>query len=146
MRRVVYQQLEEVKMRSYRQGFLALALASAVLMSSAAFAGLRLDTDVVVDNVNGVAYGPLGWAHNSPDQAQYIGCVSYAHPWGQDAACYARNQSSAGLSRVCTTTDRNMIATIRSLRSSSRLIFTWDAAGHCTEVNVETNSWATPKT
>jgi hypothetical protein len=135
-------------MKPYRQGLLAPALASAVLMSSAAFAGFRSGTDVVINDASRWAYGDLGQVHNSSDRTQLIGCYNTINFAGWDGGCYAQNTS--GVWRSCYTTDPNMMAsvmaTLRSVSGNSYLTFTWDGAGRCTDLSVENDSMTSPKT
>jgi hypothetical protein len=49
------------------------------------------------------------------------------------------------VTRSCSTTDPNHLATIRSLSSDSYLIFFWNTSGVCTSVQVQTSSTNEPK-
>jgi hypothetical protein len=126
-------------MKRYQAGLWTLAFAGALLASTAALAGFRSGEQVYIYDIDRLAHGHLGYVHNTADNTQYIGCYSNQSV----GSCYARD--SAGLTRSCTTSDANHIATIRSLSSDSSLYFWWDSSGYCTNVHVNIGSSSSPK-
>jgi hypothetical protein len=114
-----------------------------LLISGSAWAGLisEADTSIFIDKSTGNGYlvGNLGFAHNSSDTNQYIACYSF----GRTGGCYAHDP--AGNFAACSTSDPDMIATIRSMNSDSLLVAQFNANGLCTAVEVETVSYNSPK-
>jgi len=110
-----------------------------LLASTSAMAGFKTAQSVVISDLYQFANGMLGQVRNSSDTTQYIGCAT----WSGLGYCYAVN--SAGVSRSCSTSDADMLATIRSLSSDSSLMFYWNSSGQCTFVEVDTSSDAPPK-
>ena len=131
----------------------ALALGTAVIASPAVWAGeIASDTAVVVDLVNGEAYGMLANA----DARQSIGC-DIATGWDfensqltQSVSCRATDAFGATLG--CTSTDPNFVRVARLLRSRGWLWFGIDPAAVATEpgsaicqsVTVEVSSTVLP--
>src|SRR3982750_4031802 len=83
--------------------------------ASTAVAGSQTWYEVTINTVGAKPYatGDLGYARNSADSNQYIGCDATATLGG----CYAVN--SAGLYKSCTTTDPAMIEMILTLKGDS---------------------------
>src|SRR3954471_17159341 len=101
-------------MKGFGLGLVMIASASAGLLgSTAALAGFKSGQQVVIVDSSQLANGMLGQVRNSGDSTQYIGCESY----GASGYCFAN--SSAGVYRACSTSDPNLVATIRSLNSDS---------------------------
>jgi hypothetical protein len=93
----------------------------------------------VISDPQKFASGMLGVVHNTADPVEYIGARLRA----DGAELFARD--SSGRTRACVTTEPSQIATIRSLRNDSYLVFEWDDEGHCSLVRVENGSTAFPK-
>jgi hypothetical protein len=112
--------------------------------SAAAFSGARSTLQVIVDPNAMYAMGDLGAAYNTQSNySEYIGCASNAsagYSWG---ICYATN--SVGVSRYCTTTSADLLASIRQVDGNARVSFTWDASGTCTTVSTGQYSFTEPK-
>jgi hypothetical protein len=114
-----------------------LTLAAAMLASTAALAGLQFAMPVFLNDYR--ADGDLGYVHNTVDRTQSVGCSSY----GNAGTCYATTVD--GVSKSCSTSDANMLATIRSLNPASYVYFEFDATGHCTFVEADNSSITAPK-
>jgi len=117
---------------------LSIALAAAAL-STTAFAGFKTAQAVVIADANKFANGDLGYARNTADSTQYIGCQVN----GDVGNCYARNKD--GLSRSCYTSTAKWVNTIRALNGDSYLYFKWDASGNCINIIVDNGSSSAPK-
>jgi len=126
-------------MKRFRFRRAAIAAASVgLLASTSAFAGQLSGQSVVVVDSQRVAFGDLGFVHNSSDRVEYIGCQL----GGGFGYCYAMD--SAGINRTCFTFDPAKIRTLRSLKSDSYLLFEWDDSGTCTIVQVINDSSSPP--
>jgi len=98
-------------------------LVTFALSSGAAFAGLQT-ADPVIINANGFQ-GGIGYARNTSDSIQYIGCVDF----GSAISCSARN--SAGVTRRCFSVDQNNIDIVRSMSNGGQLFATFSQFGDC---------------
>ena len=127
-------------MKGFSHRIRAIALATGVF-SSVALAGIKSTEQVIIQDTGPkpFAAGDLGYARNTADQVQYIGCTS-SPTFG---ICYAVN--AAGLSKSCSTTDPTLMALIRSLNGDSYLFFNWNTDGTCRLINVSNNSKFAPK-
>jgi hypothetical protein len=112
--------------------------------AGAALAGAHSTLPVIVDTSAMYAMGDLGAAYNSQtNYSEYIGCASNASAGFTWGICYATD--AAGVSRYCTTTSPDLLASIRHVDGNARLSFTWDGNGTCTTVSVGQYSFTEPK-
>lgn len=125
-------------MNAFSHRTLVGALAMGVFATTV-FAGSQLSQEVTIKDTKGFAYGDLGYARNTADTVQYIGCSVT----GVIAVCAARD--STGLTRSCSTSDPDLMALARSLNGDSYLSFSWDGSGFCTTLQVRNYSWLAPK-
>ena len=119
------------------------AAIATLLCVSAAHAGTRLESPVVVDPMARFAGGNLGSARNIPGGPSWMGCTVQGSNGILHGTCWAR--TAAGLFRKCVTTHPNMISAMSSMQGDSELFFTWDDSGNCTSVIVSNTSSAEPK-
>jgi hypothetical protein len=118
------------------------AMIAFAMGSSVAFAGYTYHQAVVVEYASGFAssyaYGQVGYARNSPDQYQEIGCEVTAPAGGTPSAyCYAQDSQSNYLS--CNSTDANIVATARSVTAAS-YIWISEFEGTCMNLQVTNGS------
>ena len=131
-------------MKRFQVGLLlAAGVSSAMLMSSAAQAGVRTNFPVSVDTINMVAAGTFGSTRNTGDLVQDLSCRVTVDTSGAWALCAATN--AQGTTGTCVTVDPNMLAAINSLGSDSYVQFSWNSIGFCTEVVVINGSETEPK-
>lgn len=121
-------------MKHHRLGLCTLAIAGALLASTAALAGLRTSMQVVIVDDRSYVIGDLSATSNTSDTTQSLGC--YNEPGL--GICYATD--SSGRSRGCSTSDPEILAAMRSLSGDSSLVFYWDTSGNCQYVYVENSS------
>lgn len=121
------------------------AAAAAAVLSLAAHAGGKTIQQVVVNDAQSSAWGDLGYARNSTDSTQSIGCylIGSGVDGGTYGICNARN--AAGVTRSCSTDASNYLYIITSINSDSFVQFKWNASGKCTMLIVETKSANQPK-
>ncbi|MCO7223185.1 hypothetical protein [Pleionea sp. CnH1-48] len=108
------------------------------LISSMLYAGYAATFEVTISG--NLAYGSLRDVRYSSDSTQYISCYTQ-HPLGGSSygSCMARN--AAGTYKSCFTTDPGMLATIRSLGSTSDYVwFIANASGGCERISVVSGS------
>lgn len=120
-------------------------VAAALALATAAVAGTRYGSVVIVDTTLRYAYGAMGSARSSLDANQYLGCQVYV-PTGATAArvtCFARN--AAGTPGSCTSTNPAAVAAAQSINPDSYVWFQWDTSGNCTYLNVRACSYDAPK-
>jgi hypothetical protein len=86
-----------------------------------------------------VGEGHVGYAHNTPDQNQYIGC-QVAPGW---AYCYLLD--AAGTYRACATADSGLMTAAAAVTSSAELIMFWDDNGGCRQLDTFNYSYTPPK-
>lgn len=125
-------------MRSYFGRVVSIAFVAAAL-SATAFAGFKTGQQVVIADGDRFANGDIGYARNTGDSIQRIGCEVN----GDVGTCYARNRD--GLSRSCYTSSAKWVNTMRALNGDSWLYFKWDAAGKCISIIVDNGSTSAPK-
>ena len=125
--------------------------------SKPADAGLIQSFPVVIDTVNRVASGSLGSARNSGDGVQYIGCwntlTGYIDNNGSipttdpdyrfvvqgGGGCYAVNSNNQPAS--CSL----IPGELPPMAADSYVVFSWDANGNCTGLQIWTYSQTSPK-
>ncbi len=117
----------------------AFAIGAALGIGASAFAGVHTMFQVTINDPAMFANGDVSFVHNTPDVVQYLYCESQ----GTSARCVARNL--AGLVRTCSTANPAHLAAIHSIGTDSYLLFSWNAAGQCTNVNVRNGSLTVPK-
>ena len=128
-----------------RKATLAIVAAGALtaLVGASAWAGQRLTSNVSIDTGDREAAGSVGSARNSSDSTQYIGCrVSSGLSAFESASCFARN--TAGTTVTCFTTNPTAVHILGQVGSTSRILFSWDTAGTCTDVTVINSSQYAP--
>jgi len=127
-------------MKRFTLGLVMMASTSVgLLASTSVLAGFKTAQQVFIFDAGQFANGNLGYARNTSDATQSIGCWND----GTTGHCYAAN--SAGIYRQCSTSDPGMLAAIRSLNGDSYLLFYWNSGGQCTYIQVENSSSTTPK-
>jgi hypothetical protein len=133
-----------MNMRSRFGRGLVVALVAGLLGVSAQ-AGMKTIQQVVVNEAQSSAWGDLGYARNTADSTQYIGCylIGSGVDGGTYGICTARN--AAGVTRSCSTDASNYLYIITSINSDSFVQFKWNTAGKCTMIIVETHSTHAPK-
>ena len=123
---------------------LSVAVAAvAMIGSTAAWAGYKTSNPVTVNSSTKEASGPIGYARNSPDFQQWIGCEIYGTLTGNFVRCYA--STVAGTSASCQTSNSNLLAVAMALNGDDFLTFRWDASGQCTELRAYKMSYWEPK-
>ncbi|NOK17577.1 hypothetical protein [Corallococcus carmarthensis] len=110
-------------------------LCVAMGLSAISFAGERFSSSVFVNTTTRAFSGNLGTARNSSDGVQYLWCSTVSTGAG---FCYAKDAS--GVAASCSTSDAEMVATIRALNSDSNLQVSYDSTGTCTFIWVSTGS------
>lgn len=119
------------------------AVAVAMLGSTAAWAGYKYSTYVSVNTSTREASGPIGFARNSPDTQQWIGCEIFGTLTGNSVKCSA--STTAGVSGSCQTTNQNLLTVALALNGDDFLTFRWDSSGQCTEIRAYKMSYWEPK-
>jgi hypothetical protein len=110
-------------------------LCLAMGLSTASFAGAKDTFAVYIDTASRFAIGSMGSARNSTDTHQNMYCYTNTSGYG-----YCMATDASGTSVGCSTSNANMLATIRSLNSDSYLQFFYDGGGYCTSILVGTGS------
>ena len=129
-------------MQSRRAVFIGLVAGLSV--TAIAHAGLRLASQVDVEDAYRYASGYLGAAYNSnTNSTEFIGCAISAGQGVTNGWCYAAN--AAGLTRGCYTSAPELIDLIRGLDSSGALLFSWDDDGSCVTITASQYSFMDPK-
>jgi len=123
------------------------SLAAGLALQSAANAGQRFASPVTIGHSTGAyatyAYGSFHQALSTSDHHEYIGCAmssdvsstDYIYCWAADAtghnyaSCYAGNPF--GPSRQA----------VSSVGEYSRIYFSADSSGHCTDVYVDNSTY-----
>lgn len=116
---------------------LALGLITA---TGTALAGLNYGAyDITVNPTGKAAGGGINMARRTADSVQYIVCGASSFTGSTtQGSCYARDKTYA--SGFCSTTDPQMIDTIRSITPSAYISFGWNDTGACTFVSVSNGS------
>ncbi|MCP3100784.1 hypothetical protein LZ198_18090 [Myxococcus sp. K15C18031901] len=110
-----------------------------------AHAGAKLISDVTVNTASRIAGGSMADARKSADVLQYIACRTVAQRAGASyAVCEARD--AWGTYGQCTTWDTGLIAAVQGIGPSSYVLFKWDAAEVCTNIEVHNSSQYAPMT
>jgi len=119
---------------------IALSAVNLIVAAGSASAGTgQSSTDVVVMTNLRVANGGVNAARHTADDVQYIYCRAFSQPGSPTQGyCYARDKSWIGA--YCTTTDPEMVDTIRSVTSSAFLSFGWSDTGACAFLSVTNGS------
>jgi hypothetical protein len=118
------------------------------LAAGVARAGYKSPQVTVVNLTSRLANGQLGYARNSPDTTQYIGCSrTVTASGGGILECSA--MSAASVYGSCWVSDpvqvANLSPAIASMTDGSRIMFWWDASGRCTQILVQNNSIYEPQ-
>ena len=114
--------------------------------SGLALAGLRFTEEIFVNDNYKTAGGTMTDARSSADTRQFIGCYHWSTTsvGGAPLQGFCQASNSAGLTRSCSTTNSNLIQSIRSISSESYINFTWNTDGTCGYVFVSNNSYYKP--
>jgi hypothetical protein len=127
-----------------------LSIGALLLGSSLAMAG-RVDPLPVMITLNadgsGLARGNLGTARFSNNDVERIGChVSHFdnNQGGTDVVAFCVAVTADGVSGLCSTRNRALVASIASINDFSELTFTWDANTRCTLISSLTDSSRIP--
>ncbi|MDJ0911437.1 MAG: hypothetical protein QNI99_19790 [Woeseiaceae bacterium] len=125
-----------------------LILATAVLCSSAAFAGLKQPQPVVVDLVAQTAFGDMLTAANSDNNVEFIGCGSRRIDDGMGFTFrfgFCQASDADGNQITCFTENDNLLDEMRASNDFSFVTFSWedDGAGNltCNRVGFSTQSF-----
>lgn len=118
---------------------------AATLAGTTALAGYKYVAGVTVDLVNRKASGSLADARASADTLQYIGCRTDASSSTGNLSIYCAAQDANRVKAECYTTAPSFVQALAAIQSDSILVFTWDANGTCTSLNVENWSSNSPK-
>jgi len=113
------------------------------LLGTAASAGYRYTTEVVIDTANRHAKGSLADARASADNLQFIGCSTRTSSGGVYVSCSA--QDANGVSVTCTSSNSSFVQVVAALASDSTLYMEWDSSGNCTSLTADNYSNNTPK-
>jgi hypothetical protein len=109
-----------------------------------AHAGEKRANDVTIVIASRYAWGAMGTVRNSGDSAQSIGCgIDAKAAGGSDVVCVAHNKT--GVYASCSSTSQTLINAVSALNGDSCLVFYWDAAGNCTEIDTGSWSYYAPK-
>ena len=128
------------KMGGFAAAFCALAT---VLVSGSASAGVKYTGSVYASSTGRYAGGGLGYARNTSNGTEYIGCS--VSQYSGSVSIYCSAQDSAGNYAGCTSTDAAFVAAARSLSTDEYMSFSYNASGTCTSLYVEHYSWNQPK-
>jgi len=125
----------------------AIVFSVAVLCVSSGLvmAGLRFTSEVYVNETYRSAGGSMTDARGAADTRQFIGCYHYydsASTSPYVGFCQASN--SAGLTKSCSTTNSQLVQSIRSISAESNIGFSWNTDGTCRYVMVTNNSYYKP--
>jgi hypothetical protein len=133
-------------MRTNHKATLAAAVALATLTCSAlAFGGSKYSLPVVVDLATNNAYGAIGSARASSDSNQIIGCETVglsAGPENTYGYCFAYD-ANANLG-MCNWTGATWATAVASITPMTRLNFSWDSSGNCTQIDIGNWSFFPP--
>jgi hypothetical protein len=142
-------------MRGQAKVVLTLATIAGALAgtSSPADAGLLQSWPVSIDQANRVAQGSLGSARNTTDSIQYIGCWNTVQGYNdvpppagdivKSGGCYAVD--SANRSATCVLPAGGLAPMTPPMTPESFIVFTWDASGICTGIQIWAYSSYSPK-
>jgi hypothetical protein len=126
----------------------ALVAIGALLVSTNAMAGDRLDLPVRIDTTNHIAYGALGSAGNSLDGTQYIGC--WIEAWAMSGlpatprvTCQA--QDATGLVKSCSSSATQFIQAVQAASGDVEVYFMWDDSYNCTYIAISNISHFAPR-
>ena len=118
-------------------------LVATILSASVVMAGARSVQEVLIFDRDGLAEGDLGAVYNAADPNEFMGCQVYAGAADPVATCLARDTNND--LRGCSTSDPELIATIRTLKEDSALTFEWSDTGGCSFISVWNESQTLPR-
>ncbi|WP_375769257.1 hypothetical protein NR798_47580 [Archangium gephyra] len=121
---------------------------AATAFGSAAWAGYKSSGQVTINSNTNEAWGSMGYARNSADNTQYIGCsLEWTAGGGViNGRCKAR--TAAGKELECLIHNANdwVLGTLGTITSDSAIRFRRKIAGtECDVLTVENYSWDQPK-
>lgn len=126
--------------------FVSVVCVTALCVSSSlVMAGMRFTSEVYVNETYRTAGGAMTDARGAADIRQFIGCYHYydsASTTPYLGFCQASN--SAGLTKSCSTTNSQVVQSIRSISAESNISFAWNTDGTCRYVLVNNNSYYKP--
>ena len=131
-----------MKAKRFVTGF---CVAAFCVSSSLVMAGMRLASEVYVNETYRTAGGSMTDARGAADTRQFIGCYHYYDSSSTTpyvGFCQASN--SAGLTKSCSTTNSQVVQSIRSISAESNISFAWNPDGTCRYVLVNNNSYYKP--
>jgi hypothetical protein len=112
-------------------------------LAAAAQAGMKIAYPLNVDVAGRTAQGAIGSIRNSSDTVSYLQCTVYGvlgqAPRGVCSAYDGTNYAT------CDTANAALINQIYAIKGDSFVIFSYDANGYCTIIDVGQNSFAAPK-
>ena len=100
---------------------------------------------VAVDVGTNYAEGSVGYARNSTDTRQSIGCTVYATSGVATLSAMCSAANAFGARATCTTTEAPLVSAAQSAKGDSYIHFMFDAAKKCTEIWVDNDSSYEPK-
>jgi len=116
---------------------------TAALSLAPAHAGFKQSVPVEV-GLN-FAEGSAGYARNSADAKQSIGCTVYATSGAATASAMCTAANAFGARATCTTTEAPLVSAAQSAKGDSYIHFMFDAAKKCTEIWIDNDSSYEPK-
>lgn len=118
-------------------------LCAAVFPLAPAHAGFK--QSVPVDVGLNYAEGNVGYARNSADAKQSIGCTVYATSGAATSSAVCTAANAFGARASCTTTEPPLVSAAQSVKGDSYIHFMFDAAKKCMEIWVDNDSSFEPK-
>jgi hypothetical protein len=99
---------------------------------------------VIAPDRSGKAWGSLGYARNTPDTTQSIGCT-LAASLGSAPTIYCFAITVDKIPGTCWVSDWTLAQVVSGINSDSHLVFAWDKSGQCTSISVTADSTRAPK-
>ncbi|MFY2558928.1 hypothetical protein ACN469_14965 [Corallococcus terminator] len=114
------------------------------LVGTAAWAGQKTASPVVVNSTSRKAWGSLASARDTADNIQNIGCQVNTPASGPPSVlCFAQGPTSPMV--TCYSTNAALVEAARDIHGDSYLYFAWDTIGTCTNISVANASQYAPK-
>ena len=114
------------------------------LAAASAYAGAKGNDFVTISTQFSYATGAMGSARNSADAMQQIGCGFVANT-GQNTYLSCSAIDAKGNRAWCISTNSELVKAAQGIGTDTDLVFTWDASGNCTSLNVYNGSNNPPK-
>lgn len=127
-----------------KRSLVYLAGAAVLALAVPSFAGQKASVPVSIDKTYRYAVGALGTARNSSDGNQKIGCAVHTVA-GQPAYVSCAAMDAKGRHAWCTSYDPEMVKAGQALNGDSHLMFFWNEAGSCDQIQTLNDSSTEPK-